>query len=98
MKTRLHAVNITGIPPAVPSDRPVILAANHVSWFDGFLLREVQRMLRPRAPFHAVMSATELERFPFFRWLGVVGIDRTQPTSVARAIHALERAVAERPD
>ena len=91
MKSRLHALHVAGLPRQLPADRPLILAANHVSWFDGFILREVQRMLRPAAPFHAVMSATELDRFPFFRRLGVVGMDPGSTASIAGALRELDR-------
>ncbi len=57
---------------SVPSGLPILLVANHVSWWDGFLLREVHRRMRPEALFHVVMAEKELRRWPFLRWLGAV--------------------------
>jgi 1-acyl-sn-glycerol-3-phosphate acyltransferase len=91
-------VLITGLPRDLDAGRPLVIAANHVSWWDGFLLREVQRRVRPNAPHYTLMTRRELDRFPFFRRLGVVGIDPGSAGSVLRALRVLEARVAERPD
>ncbi|HEX6068783.1 MAG TPA: lysophospholipid acyltransferase family protein [Longimicrobiaceae bacterium] len=98
MRRRVHAVRVAGLPTRIPPAQPLLLAANHATWWDGFVLREVQRMLRPGAPLYTVMSAAELDRFPFFRRLGVVGIDAGSPASVARAVRFLEARIRDRPD
>ena len=77
-RMHLRAVHIGGATAADMPDRtPLLFVANHVSWWDGFLLRAVQRRLRPDAAFVTVMSAAQLDRFPFFRWLGAIGVDPT---------------------
>lgn len=98
MRTRLHDLRVAGVPRELPAARPLLLAANHVSWWDAFVLREVQRRLRPAAPMYTLMSAREMSRFPFFRVLGVIGIDGDSPASVAHGMRLLERRTAERPD
>jgi len=77
MRRRLDGVHVRGVDGAgwVPASVPVLLVANHVSWWDGFLLRDVHRRLRPDAPFHVVMTETELRRFPLFRWMGALPLD-----------------------
>ena len=73
MQRRLDGVHLRGVEgTAWLPDLPVLLVANHVSWWDGFLLREVHRRIRPGAPFHVVMTEAELRRFPIFRWMGAV--------------------------
>lgn len=98
MARRLDGIHVRGLEHAtrVP-DAPVILAANHPSWWDGFLLREVHRRIRPEAPFHVVMSEAELRRFPFFRWLGAVPLS---PATMGprRLLRALSARVEARPD
>lgn len=91
MARRVHEVRLAGLPSALPTDRPLLMAANHVSWWDGFLLRAVQRTLRPQAPLHTVMTSHELARFPFFGWMGGVGLDPSSPASVGHALRLLER-------
>jgi 1-acyl-sn-glycerol-3-phosphate acyltransferase len=75
----------------LPRDVPVMLIANHVSWWDGFFLREVQRQLLPGLPMFTVMLDNELARFPFLRALGALPIDPQQPMSVLRLVRALQR-------
>ena len=98
MRRRLDGVHVRGIDAAawVPG-MPVMLVANHVSWWDGFLLREVHRRLRPRAPFHVVMAAPELRRHPYLRLLGAVPLGATR-LGPRRLLGDLEARVAARPD
>jgi len=73
MHRRLDGLHLRGVEnTAWLPDLPVLLVANHVSWWDGFLLREVHRRIRPRAPLHVVMTEAELRRVPAFRWMGAV--------------------------
>jgi 1-acyl-sn-glycerol-3-phosphate acyltransferase len=89
---------VAGLPRALTDDIPLLLAANHVSWWDPFTLREVQRALRPSAPFFTVMLEAELAKRPFFRRLGVVGLDPASPASLRGCIRQLGRLLDERPD
>jgi 1-acyl-sn-glycerol-3-phosphate acyltransferase len=98
MRRRLRAVRLAGLPRALPRDRPLVLVGNHASWWDPFVLREVQRRIRPAAPVYTVMLEAELARRPFFRRIGALGIDPASPVTVARAARALERRVRARPD
>lgn len=97
MRRRVHEVRLAGLPLTHPADRPLLIAANHVSWWDGFLVRAVQRALRPQAPLYSVMTSSELARFPFFGWLGAVGMDPSSPSSVAHAVRLLERRLSDNP-
>jgi 1-acyl-sn-glycerol-3-phosphate acyltransferase len=97
MRTRI-AVRITGLPPELESGRPLLLIANHVSWWDGFLLHEVHRALRPRAPLHTVMLESELHQHRLLRSLGAVGLHPESAASVARCIRTLKGRVERRPD
>lgn len=98
MRRHIHAVRIAGLPGALPPQQPLLLVANHCSWWDAFALREAQRVLRPGAPVHTVMLRSELRRFPFFRWLGAVGIEPGSPGSVAHAVRGLQARLRARPD
>ncbi|HEU4561495.1 MAG TPA: 1-acyl-sn-glycerol-3-phosphate acyltransferase [Longimicrobium sp.] len=97
-RRRLNAVRITGLPRALPGDLPLVLAANHVSWWDTFTLREVHRILRPSAPLYTVASERELKHLPWFRLTGAFGVDAAQPASVLAAIRFLRDRVRERRD
>lgn len=98
MSTRVHAVKMVGLPDDLPPDRPILFAPNHVSWWDGFVTLQIRRALRPRAPIYTLMTEAELRRFPYFRRIGALGIERRQPTSIARALRFLAAQMAERSD
>lgn len=97
MRRRIHGVHMAGMPALDPGGPAVLLVANHVSWWDGLILREVHRMVRPDAPLYTVMAEEQLRHVPYFRRLGVVGIDRGEPSSILRALHSLERHLHEHP-
>ncbi|NIP82062.1 MAG: hypothetical protein GWM90_23715 [Gemmatimonadetes bacterium] len=98
MHRRLAGVHVRGTEKAdwLPV-MPVLLVANHVSWWDGFLLREVHRRLRPDAPLHVVMSEAELRRFPIFRGMGAVPL-ATGPMAARSLASELATRVGHRPD
>jgi len=96
-RRRIHAVRIAGLPRALPPV-PLLLAASHVSWWDGFTLREVHRLLRPGAPVWTLMSERELRRSRFLRTIGGFGIDPARPASVRAALRFVRARAAERPD
>jgi hypothetical protein len=82
----------------IPADRPLLIVANHTSWWDGFLLRDLHRVLRPSSPMYTVMGSAELQRRPFFRLLGCVPLDADSRTGVRALLRGLQAAAAKRPD
>lgn len=95
---RLIGPLLSGVPRSLRGNRPLLLASNHVSWWDAFTLRELHRALRPDAPLYTVMLESELRRFPFFRWLGAVGVEPGRPSSLLRCVRFLTARAAERRD
>ncbi len=91
LRTRLAGIHLAGLPPrgALDPALPLLLVANHTSWFDGFLLREVHRALRPEGPLRTVMLARELRGRPLLRFLGGVGFDPERPTSFRGVLRGL---------
>lgn len=96
MKSRVRLV--VGPLPAPPADRPVVFVANHTSWWDPFVIREIHRSLRPEAPLYTLMLESELAQRPFFRRIGVVGIDPTSPGSVRQAMRTLQQRLRDHPN
>lgn len=83
--------------PDLPPDRPVFFVANHSSWWDPFILREMHRRMRPEQPLYTLMLQSELEKHPFFRRIGIVGIDPASAGSVRRAIRTFQRRLERHP-
>ncbi len=95
MSRRLAGVHVRHEEPAAwPAEVPIMLVANHVSWWDGFLLREVQRARRPRAPLHVVMAAAEFRRQPVLRALGALPLASSAmgPRALLREMRAKQQA------
>ena len=88
---------VTGLGKVPDDDTPLLVCANHESWWDGFLVRAIQREVRPRGRFHAVMLESELARFPFLRLLGGLGIDPASPASLRSMLRVVGAVGAERP-
>jgi hypothetical protein len=95
---RLAAAPLLGPELPAPVDRPLILVANHTSWWDGFLLRDVQRALRPGAPLYTVMAEQELQRNPWFRLMGALPLRPGSPRSLLALLRTVRRITAERSD
>lgn len=92
LRRKLHGIHLAGLPrpEALPDPAlPLVLVANHVSWFDGFLLREVQRRVRPQAPLYTVMLESELKNNRVLRALGGVGFDPERPMGLRRVVRGL---------
>ena len=54
--------------------RPIILAANHVGWWDSFLVVAVDEALGTEG--YALMDAESIRRLPFFARLGALPLER----------------------
>lgn len=93
MHRRLADICLTGVPDPLPADHTVVLAANHTSWWDAFLLREIQRRAAPDQPLLTLMEEQQLQRYPFFRWMGVVGLDHSLSAirNVCSTLHRFRR-------
>lgn len=63
---------------------PLILAVNHIGWWDPLMMLTMQRLFFPDRSLRAPMDADQLERFGLFRRLGVFGIDPDEPASLRR--------------
>jgi 1-acyl-sn-glycerol-3-phosphate acyltransferase len=95
-RRQLAGIELGGVEAATralgdeaPQDRaraPLLLVANHASWFDGFLLREVHRRVRPSSALRFIMLREELARSRTLRWIGGTGFDPGRPASLRGAL------------
>jgi len=83
------AARVLGEAPPERAQAPLLLVANHTSWFDGFLLREVHRQVRPASPLRFVMLRDELARSRTLRWIGGTGFDPARPATLRGALAEL---------
>lgn len=88
VRKRFHSVRIDPELPAVfaplaGSARPAIVLMTHSSWWDPIVGILLWDRFYPERPIAGPMHRRELERFGFFRSIGVFGIDPDLPASLA---------------
>jgi 1-acyl-sn-glycerol-3-phosphate acyltransferase len=98
MRLGVRSICMAGLPATVPDDQPLLLVSNHVSWWDGFLLRRLQVALLPRGSFHVVMLERELKQRPLLRLLGGVGLSPGSATSLRKLLRELAAARRDQAD
>lgn len=81
-----HALWVRGNLP--DTDAPLLLAVQHVAWWDPLVLFHLSRALWPPGRHYAMMDEANLRAMRFFRWIGAFGVDRSG-TSVAGATASL---------
>ncbi|OQX69797.1 MAG: hypothetical protein B6A08_02640 [Sorangiineae bacterium NIC37A_2] len=96
MRRAFHDVLALGLfeARATVASEPVILALNHVAWWDALLLTVLEGELGAEG--FALMDASSLRELSFFRRLGALSLDRAHPkkalSDLDRAAHLLDRA------
>ena len=70
-----HGVRISGAERLSEASGPVIVYANHSSWWDPMVSFLLAGELLPGRRHFAPMEAAALDRYPIFKRLGVFGID-----------------------
>lgn len=63
---------------------PIIICANHSSWWDGYMAALVERHLGLDA--YLMMEEPQLKRYFFFRWAGCFSVNRHNARSAAQTI------------
>ncbi|MGA1043977.1 MAG: lysophospholipid acyltransferase family protein [Phycisphaerales bacterium] len=88
VRKRFHAVRIDPELPGVlstlaESTKPAIVLMTHSSWWDPIVGILLWDRFYPERPIAGPMHRRELERFGFFRSIGVFGIEPDEPASLA---------------
>lgn len=87
IRRRFHALRVAssdGLDTAGLDETttPLIVLLNHSSWWDPLVAFHLAREFLPNRPTLAPMDRDQLERFGFFRRIGVFGIDPDDPESL----------------
>lgn len=65
--------------PRAPEGRPLVVFANHPSWWDGVAFTLLSASLFPERRMFVPMDAEALSRYAFFKRLGVFGVEQHSP-------------------
>lgn len=74
---------------------PLIICANHSSWWDGYVATVVERALGVDG--YLVMEEAQLSRYFFFSWAGCFSIDRHNPRSALQSLQYAAKLLKGRP-
>lgn len=93
-----HAIRLDRSGPTTDGGdgSPTVIYLNHGSWWDPLVCLELQQRRFPSARAFAPIDAVALEKYPFFKRLGFVGIDPGSARGAASFLR-LGRAIADTP-
>jgi 1-acyl-sn-glycerol-3-phosphate acyltransferase len=97
-----HALRLATCADASPEGldtdgRPLIVALSHSSWWDPIAAVLLKDALFPSRASCSPMDRVQLERFGFFRRIGIFGIDPDDPRSAGPMIDYVMDRMAEHP-
>jgi 1-acyl-sn-glycerol-3-phosphate acyltransferase len=86
-------------PIPTPADGPLIFYLNHPSWWDGYMVYVLNRMvLADRFQTFCMMDEPELRRYRFFSWSGAFSVNRQDARSALGSVAYISRLLAARRD
>lgn len=88
LKKHFYRIHLNGRDnlTALGLDTPVILAANHSNWWDGFIAYYLTNRLMKCDDF-LMMDIEQMKKYSFFKYIGVFSVDRKNPAEAMRSIN-----------
>ncbi|MGH1366172.1 MAG: lysophospholipid acyltransferase family protein [Calditrichia bacterium] len=86
LKKHFFSVRLLGDVPEPAPEHPLLLLPNHSTWWDGFFAWQLNEQLF-RRPFYLMMLQEQLQKYTFFRKLGVFGIDPVNPKGMLSSLN-----------
>jgi len=96
-RRHLRAVRVAawGSPPPDEAARPLVVYANHPSWWDGVAFMLYSRALFPGRRMFIPMEAAALTRYGFMRRIGVFGVEQNSPRGAVAFLRTAKEVLAE---
>lgn len=96
---RRHAralrVSRQGWPLVLPEGAPVVVFANHPSWWDGIAFMLLSTRALPSRRMFVPMDAEALGRYRFMARIGVFGVDQSSLRGALSFLRSAERVLAD---
>jgi 1-acyl-sn-glycerol-3-phosphate acyltransferase len=83
--------------PEAPPGTPLVVLANHPSWWDGVAFMMLSRRLFPDRPVFVPMEAASLARYPFMKRLGVFGVEPGTTAGAAAFLRTARQVLGSHP-
>jgi 1-acyl-sn-glycerol-3-phosphate acyltransferase len=84
LRKNFHAIAMHGEPPvAASADEPLVVFANHSSWWDPLTAMWLCRRFFPGRTLYAPIDAEALASYPIFEKLGFYGVDQSHRRGAA---------------
>jgi 1-acyl-sn-glycerol-3-phosphate acyltransferase len=95
MRKHFHAVHFIGELADTPRGKPLLVVANHGTWWDGFFIYLLNKQILHRK-LYMMMLEEQLAKYPFFRRLGAFGVEQGRPRAIMSSL-AYSAAVLKDP-
>ena len=97
LRQNFHAIRVlrSGRPPVVPEGRPLVVYLNHASWWDPLMMMWLGSRCYPGRPQYGPIEAAQLERYSFFKYLGVFGIEKGSVSGARRFLRVSEGLLSQ---
>jgi 1-acyl-sn-glycerol-3-phosphate acyltransferase len=97
LRKHFHAIRLNkeGRAPAVPTELPLIIVANHGSWWDPLVGWPLQDFFPGRTSY-APIDAAMLKKYRIFAKLGFYGVEQNSPRGAVRFLRT-SRAILRQP-
>ncbi|WP_100372552.1 lysophospholipid acyltransferase family protein [Bacillus sp. FJAT-45037] len=83
LRRNFYTVHLNGRVPE--TDRPILLIANHSSWWDGLISFYLSEQ-HIKHDCYAMMGEDGLKEFPFFRKIGAFSVNPNNPRSLLQSL------------
>lgn len=97
MRKNFNSFVLLGEQPVPSPDKAILATPNHISWWDGFFIDRMRRVLFPEKKLYLMMLEEQLLKYPFFNKVGAFGIDLGKPKKVLDALRYTAQ-VLEQPE
>ena len=87
VKANFRQVNYNDV--AVDSSKSVLLLANHFSWWDGFLMYQLNHKLFKKQ-FHVMVIADTMQKVSFFKYMGAFSVAKNSREILTSLDYAAE--------
>lgn len=92
-----HSLAVSfAVPLAIPRELPLIVYANHASWWDPLVALLLSERLFPDRTLYAPIDATAVERYKFFERMGFFGVEQHTLRGAAQFLRQ-SRAILQQP-